>query len=145
MKCGSVILLSVMLTAFVPTVAMADDTQNIPSKTTQAFVQTARTGNQFKVIFSRLALKNSRNDIIRQFAQQMIEDMVGKLNQLSGADFDHVYVTDQVAAHDEAAKLFSDYAQNGDDQPLKDFAAKTLPVIREHQQHIHVIRSSFPM
>jgi putative membrane protein len=60
--------------------------------------------------------------------QKMIDD----LNAASGQDFDKTYGKQQVDGHDEAVKLFTSYAKEGDNAALKQFAQTTLPVIQEH-------------
>lgn len=66
---------------------------------------------------------------------QMLEELQG----LEGEEFEQKYVEMQVQAHDEAVALFSGYAENGEQQALKDFAAKTLPTLEQHQEHIKQI------
>jgi putative membrane protein len=60
--------------------------------------------------------------------QRLIED----LNAAHEPDFDKTYAKQQVSAHEKAVDLFSQYADKGDDPVLKAFAAKTLPVIKQH-------------
>jgi putative membrane protein len=57
-----------------------------------------------------------------------------KLNKESGADFAKTYDKMQVAAHQQAVGLFKRYAQGGDNPTLKDWAARTLPVLQQHLQ-----------
>jgi putative membrane protein len=60
------------------------------------------------------------------------QGMLDNLRGASAADFDHRYVTQQVAAHKEADILFRGYAKDGDNAAIKAFAAKTDPTIRMH-------------
>lgn len=46
--------------------------------------------------------------------------------------FDSAYVSEQLSAHKDAVKLFSDYASNGPTPAVKEFAAKTLPKLEHH-------------
>ena len=55
-----------------------------------------------------------------------------KLKGLSGSKFDQAYVAMQVQAHETAVNLFDSYAKNGDNEELKDWAAETLPALKEH-------------
>ncbi|MGZ3298659.1 MAG: DUF4142 domain-containing protein, partial [Asticcacaulis sp.] len=119
------------------------------------FVQKASVAGMFEVQTSQLALKRSRNPEIRAFAGRMIKDHTKAADELKivarrdhirpataldhahrsmfkdlskkGDDFDKKYVHLQVDAHNEAVDLFKDYADNGTDARLKDFAGKTLP------------------
>jgi len=54
------------------------------------------------------------------------------LAKLSGKDFDSTYDQMQKQAHQEAVALFEAYSQNGDNPDLKQWAAKTLPHLKEH-------------
>jgi putative membrane protein len=59
----------------------------------------------------------------------------GMLDDLRGAkaeDFDHRYITQQIAAHKEADILFRGYAKDGDNAAIKDFAAATDKDIKMH-------------
>lgn len=58
--------------------------------------------------------------------------LLDNLKAAGPADFDRVYVDQQVAAHEEALTLLSGYAANGDDAGLKAFAAKTAPAVQMH-------------
>lgn len=48
------------------------------------------------------------------------------------AGFDAAYVKDGVAAHEDTVATFKDFAANGEDGPVKDFAKKTLPKLEHH-------------
>jgi putative membrane protein len=59
----------------------------------------------------------------------------GMLDNLRGAkaqDFDHRYITQQVAAHKEADILMRGYAKDGDNAVLKDFARTTGKAVKMH-------------
>jgi putative membrane protein len=62
-------------------------------------------------------------------------DMQAKLDALkaaSDADFDKAYIASQVQAHTDALPAMQAYAANGDTPQIKDFAAKTAPVVQAH-------------
>lgn len=62
-----------------------------------------------------------------------------KLDTLSSAsdeDFDEMYVSTMQQGHRDAVNLFSDYAKNGENAQLKDFAANTLPTLEMHKEHV---------
>jgi putative membrane protein len=54
------------------------------------------------------------------------------LKKLIGRELDRQYDRMQLQAHQEAVDLFGRYAQGGDNNDLKAWAAKTLPHLREH-------------
>jgi putative membrane protein len=60
--------------------------------------------------------------------QAMLDDLRGA----KAADFDHRYITQQIAAHKEADILFRGYAKDGDNNAIKDFAATTDKDIKMH-------------
>jgi putative membrane protein len=59
----------------------------------------------------------------------------GMLDNLRGAktaDFDHRYMSQQVAAHKEADTLMREYAEEGDNAAIKDFARTTDKAVKMH-------------
>ena len=60
------------------------------------------------------------------------QGMLDNLRGAGGADFDHRYIVQQVAAHREADILFRGYAKDGDNAAVKEFAAKTDDTIKMH-------------
>jgi len=54
------------------------------------------------------------------------------LAKLSGKEFDSAYDRAQKEGHEQAVALFEAYAQSGDNPDLKQWAAKTLPHLKEH-------------
>jgi putative membrane protein len=59
-----------------------------------------------------------------------------KLEQLRSASsrFEGLYRTAQIQAHEEAIKMFEDYARAGDNADLKTWAGGKVPVLRGHLQ-----------
>jgi putative membrane protein len=55
-----------------------------------------------------------------------------KMKDASGQNFSADFDSDQVSAHKDAVSLFERYAKSGDNADLKDWAGKTLPVLRHH-------------
>ena len=51
---------------------------------------------------------------------------------LSGTEFDRAYDMAQQEGHRKAVALFEAYAQGGDNPQLKQWAAKTLPHLKQH-------------
>lgn len=54
------------------------------------------------------------------------------LKKLNGAEFTDQYQDDQVEVHEDAVSLFERYANGGDNPALKEWAGKTLPIIKHH-------------
>jgi putative membrane protein len=62
-----------------------------------------------------------------------------KLEKLAAADgkaFDEAFKVAQIQAHEEGVALFKSYSESGDQPYLKQFAAKTLPVLEHHMEMI---------
>src|SRR5215212_6606090 len=133
------------------------------------FVTKAASSSLFEIQSSQMALQQSQNTQVRDFAQKMIQDhtkasdqlkaaaqgqtvpttpdaehaqMLQQLNGANGVDFDRRYVQLQLTGHQEAVALFDRYAQNGDNPQLKQFAQQTLPDLREHLQMAQQLRNS---
>jgi putative membrane protein len=58
--------------------------------------------------------------------------MLTQLQGQSGEAFDKTYITQQMAAHQDALALQSSYAAGGDDPNLKMAAGKIVPVVKMH-------------
>lgn len=63
-------------------------------------------------------------------------DMLNTLRDATGTEFDRQYIAMQKQAHEETVALFDDYYTNGNDAALKNFAGRTLPDLRRHQEHV---------
>jgi putative membrane protein len=85
-------------------------------------------GEELKGIVQAENLKVELPTALDASHQKLIDD----LNNASAADFDKTYAKQQVDGHKAAAKLFKHYSDKGDNQALKQFAAKTLPTIEQH-------------
>lgn len=134
----------------------------LASLNTADFVAAAAMSDMFEIESSRMAVGRSQNADVKRFAQMMIdhhtktsaelktaaqgvEDAVipteldqrrkGMLDNLRGAspaDFDDRYLDQQTAAHTETLAFMRGYAEAGDNQGLKAFAAKGAPIVQQH-------------
>ena len=68
--------------------------------------------------------------------------LINNLTLAKPADFDKMYIDQQVAAHDEALTLFNGYAGHGDNEALKGFATATAPTIQAHRDMAKQIAST---
>ncbi len=67
---------------------------------------------------------------------------LAKINAIKnrrGPDFDQAYRIDQVQGHQQAVVLLDTYVQTGGNAALKAWAAKSLVVVRKHQQQLQAI------
>jgi putative membrane protein len=136
--------------------------QDQPGATPDAqFVLKASAAGLAEVDAANLALKQANNADVKKFAQHMIEGHtkankqllkladskrlapapsadpmhmaeLRQLAALNGEAFDRAYMQGQVKDHVEAVALFEQEAKSGSDPAIKEWAAKTLPTLKEH-------------
>lgn len=58
--------------------------------------------------------------------------LISELNAAGPADFDRVYLAQQVPSHQGALELVTAYSQNGDVATLRRAAGTAAPLVREH-------------
>ena len=72
------------------------------------------------------------------------QKLLGKLqNTANGKDFDEEYLSMQKDAHKEAVCLFKNYAKNGANPTLRNFAADTLPHLKDHLKHVKNLKANY--
>jgi putative membrane protein len=127
----------------------------------RAFVEKAAAAGMAEVQEGQLAQTKAKSDDVKSFGQHMVDDhtaageklksiaeadgvqppdtldakdekQLNALQKLNGAAFDRHYVQDQTAAHKEAVALFEKEAKSGSNAQLKQFAADTLPTLKQH-------------
>lgn len=127
------------------------------------FAFEAAMGGLMEVEAGRLAAQKGASEDVRQFGRRMVDDHTkangelmklasgkgirlptalgpkhqqhaSKLSALSGERFDREYVKMMIRDHKKTGDLFQREAARGADADLKAFAARTLPVVREHQR-----------
>jgi putative membrane protein len=69
----------------------------------------------------------------------MHQAKIDAIKNRKGADFDQAYRTDQVQAHQQAIAILDTYAQAGGNAALKAWAAKALPAVRKHFEHLQAL------
>lgn len=136
--------------------------------TPQTFVHDAAAAGIYEINAAGIAMSKATRDDIRAFATEMVKDhtaiaaalsasagsvavpatvdkagqaKLDALSSASGKAFDALYVDQQVAAHDGAVTLFSQFANDAPEGTLKDFASKTLPVLKHHQEMANTLQS----
>lgn len=134
-----------------------------------AFMDTAAVGGMMEVDLGKLALQKSSNAEVKKFAVQMVADhtkantdlkaVAAKLEhllpsaypvdvkthmdamqKLNGKDFDKHYMDMMVNDHVKTLDLFRSATSLSAD--IKDFAARTLPVLEKHHQMAKEINAS---
>jgi putative membrane protein len=141
------------------------------SASDQRFMKKAAGGGKAEVELGRLASERGSSDAVKQFGQRMVTDhgkandelaqlaqaksvtlsteldashrrLVDRLSKLSGAEFDRAYMREMQKDHDTDVKEFQTEAKRAHDADVRSWAAKTLPVLQEHQQQAHQLRAS---
>lgn len=146
------------------TVAAARAQVNPTLSTSDAtFMTNAARGGVAEVEMGRLAERNGRSAAVKRFGRQMVTDH-GSANQelqalarrkditppdsmgaehqqvydrlagLRGSAFDRAYGQAMVQDHEEDLRAYQTQAREGTDPDVKAFAARTVPVLQEHQR-----------
>jgi putative membrane protein len=135
------------------------------------YVKMAGASDLYEIQSSQMALSRSQNPTIRQFAQMLVthhtqttqqlmaaaqaagmsppppmlmpmqQQMIAKLQGASAASFDHLYIDQQIPAHEMALALHQNYASNGDTPALRSAAAGAVPIVQQHLNEARRIKS----
>jgi putative membrane protein len=141
-----------------PAAAMGDMT---PEDRT-GYVGMAAASDLFEIQSSQLALSRAQSSAVRDFAQMLVthhtqttqqltaaaqasgmappapmlpppvQRMMDELQGASGANFERVYLRQQIPAHEMALALHSNYAERGDTPALRAVAAAAVPIVQQH-------------
>jgi putative membrane protein len=125
------------------------------------FMSNAAKAGYDEIQLAQLALKKSKNESVRDFAQKIIADHTkanedlakiatkknvtlpdsttmgakgteAKLKMLSGRHFDQSFVKGMVDDHQDAITKFDTEATQGSDPDVKEFASSTQSTLRDH-------------
>ncbi|QOV91433.1 DUF4142 domain-containing protein [Humisphaera borealis] len=134
-----------------------------PKVMSQEFVRHASSANQFEIELGQLAQERAQRAEVKAFARDLVAahqkaqqslEQAAKTSNLDvskeltpvhqakltmfrakrGAEFDKAYTYGMVGGHSEAALWYRDGANELQDPAVKQYAAATLPAIREHLQ-----------
>ncbi len=129
----------------------------------RVFILHALKAGRTEVEAGKLAQRKGRSEEIRQFGRRMAEDhakagrklediarqlgyrpperrdkveedQLTLLKSLSGDEFDAAYAKVQLEAHKKAVALFGQEAKQGQAEPLRQFASRTLDTLEEHMR-----------
>jgi putative membrane protein len=134
----------------------------------QNFIAEAMKGGKMEVEMGNLAKDKAQSKRVKAFGEMMVRDhtkangelqsiLKGKnyssqkmdkqenhmasLKTQTGKDFDRAYMKMMVKDHDKDIDLFAKESNSGKDSQLKDFARKTLPVLKMHLDSAKAIYS----
>lgn len=99
----------------------------------KSFAQTmvdehTKAGEDFKSALRRAGIQLPR-DVLDDHHTAQYEKL---RSWTTRGDFDAAYIKDGVAAHEQTVAAFKDFAVNGAESPVKDFAKETLPTLEHH-------------
>ncbi len=133
----------------------------------QSFATQAAVIGKREIELGQLAVQKSQDKGVRDYAQRMVKDhqaadaklkkiasaenlqlpqsldaehqqLKAKLSALQGEAFDREYAKAMAKGHDKAVALFESASQAPQMTPqLKEFAASTLPTLKEHKDMAH--------
>ncbi|WP_257668763.1 DUF4142 domain-containing protein [Parapedobacter tibetensis] len=69
-------------------------------------------------------------------------EKIKDLSEISGVDFDIGYMEQAVADRSKVVSLFEVASEEADDPEIKDFAIKSLPKLKQHQEIAKELRDS---
>lgn len=140
------------------------DSADMTPTAAMPYVMMAGASDLYEIQSSQMAAQRATRPELRQYAQMLIQhhqmtsrqvmaaarasglnpppprlmpmqrDMLAQLRAASGADFDRVYIGQQVQAHEMALALHSTYASSGDRPPLRTVAGTAVPIVTQHLQ-----------
>ncbi|CAO3424379.1 DUF4142 domain-containing protein [Azospirillum doebereinerae] len=137
----------------------------------QSFLTQAAYGGFGEVALGTLAQKQASSSAVRELGQRIATDHTQSNRELArlaqskgvtpptgpdpgrlavseammslrGANFDRQYLQQQLADHEVSIALYNAQAQDGTDPDIRSFAAKWLPGLRLHEQHLRALASS---
>jgi putative membrane protein len=160
--CGVLLALSLAPGALISTRASdTAENRGQLSAADYKFAKEAASGGMMEVSLGKVAAENSSNPAVQQFGQRMVTDHgkagtelariasrrgaslpvaltasqqkeIDRLVQVSGPEFDKIYVAMIVRDHKADEKEFQRASEKVKDPDLKSFAASTLAVVQEH-------------
>ncbi|SFR97030.1 DUF4142 domain-containing protein [Sphingomonas jatrophae] len=130
--------------------------------TAAPYVDAAGRSDLYEINSSQIALQKSQDPKVQAFARMLIQHhqkttaatmkaaskagltppppaldpgataSINELQSASPADFDRIYLAQQVPAHQAALNLHQSYAQGGDQAPLRTSAKSAVPIVKKH-------------
>ena len=125
------------------------------------FLREAAGVNLMEIRLGQLAQSKASNAAVKQFGQRMVNDHtrleqdlssmvsgngialnpaltsaqndnINRLQNLSGPQFDQAYMSMMIQGHQTDVAQFDNQSRNADSPQVRDFAARSLPVLQQH-------------
>lgn len=149
----------------------AQDMQAAAELTTEGYANAATIGNLYEIEAANIAWERSKSEDVKAFAKMLIADhtasnsklavlvgqangevpgslddahqkIIDELNDAEDANFDSVYLAQQLTAHEASLRLHEGYAASGTDEPFKMFAAEAAKTVSKHLEHLKSLKST---
>lgn len=128
----------------------------------QPYVMAAGKSDLYEINSSQIAVQKSQNPAVKRYAQMLITHhqkttaatmaaakkaglnppppaldagataSISELRSASPADFDRIYLAQQVPAHQAALDLHKSYGAGGDQPALRTSAKTAVPIVQQH-------------
>ncbi|MFT3811426.1 MAG: DUF4142 domain-containing protein [Micropepsaceae bacterium] len=147
------------------------DAQAATELTTEGYANAATIGNLYEIEAANIAWERSTNEDVKAFAKMLIADhtasnsklavligqaegeapgslddahqkMIDELNAAEDANFDSVYLAQQLSAHEASLALHENYAASGVDEPFKTFAAEAAKTVATHIERLKSLKTA---
>jgi putative membrane protein len=132
------------------------------ARATADFIKQASQSDDFERQGGRLASQKAHDPAVRAFARKMVKEhtmtpnglksalrkagiapppppltsdqshLLRQLASTRGAQFDRIYIDQQIVAHQNALQLMTGFVQAGTPAPLLEAARKTAPMVQHH-------------
>jgi putative membrane protein len=151
-----------------PVSAPGKPAPNYPNTQDRLFVHLAGTGGMAEVDAGKLASGKAQNPAVSRFAKMMVDEhsktnerlkalagkadiplppgldpdhkaTLGRLEKLSGAQFDLAYMQGQLIDHQKTVQILQWEMSNGQDAELQRLATDALPSVIYHLQHAQAV------
>ena len=145
----------------------------MPNQQDVSFVQAAGQSNLAEITEGNIALQRAPEASVRDFGTRMVTDHTSQLmmltsaaanasipvpaapipaqqaeaaqlSQLSGTNFDRVYLQDQVAGHQSTLAILQQEIATGQDRGLVGVAQAAIPVVQDHLNMAEMLSAAEP-
>lgn len=151
------------------------DTKGTPlAKQDREFIDEAALGGLYEVRAGQIAVQRAQANEVKQLGQKMIDDhtavngrlqklaqskglnvpstldkkhqdKIDNLSKKTGMEFDKAYIEEMVDDHKHDVDAFEKASKDAKDAGVKEFAAATLPTLRDHLQQVQAIKDKLKL
>ena len=147
----------------------ADTKGTTLAKQDREFIDEVAQGSLYEIRAGQLAVQKAQANDVKQFGQRMADDhtalnarlqklaqakglnvpsaldkkhqdKIDSLSKKTGPEFDKAYIDEMVDDHKRDVDAYEKASKDAKDAGVKEFAAATLPTLREHLQQVQSIK-----